>query len=120
MLRLSYLALAVLPTVASAEAAYEWGEGSAGPCRVEIQPCEGDCVAQVTFTNELVFPALLAVHAALANDRIAVSVIVVPSMGDVPDTFTVVPPVGYYAEPAEVVVEEGEAAVIRVLPVPMG
>ncbi len=118
MTRLALL-LALWPSWAGAQTSHAWGDGDTGPCRVEIRPCAGDCAAEIVFANRLVVgPGV--VEATLALPGLTVAVRVDTERQDVPDVLVVTPPVGFYADPPSLIVGEGETAIIRVRPVPVG
>ena len=110
----------LLASYAFAGPRVEWGIGSAGPSAAELARCpDADCWT-VTLRPTLISVGSSRTSLALDAGGFAVVVLVEEGNGAAPDTFTVVPPPGYAAEPASVTVRDGEAGVVTLRPVPMG
>lgn len=110
------LLLACLPALAQAEARHEWG--TPAPSVLELTRCpDADCW-QVHFTNTLVWGSTSERTVVLDLDGFAVTVEYLGRNYDTPDTFAVLPPVGYAAEPPSLTVEDGAEGVIVIRPVP--
>ena len=124
----SALLLALWPTLADAQdARFAWDtpvEGS-GPSMLSLEPCGRPCVAVVEFDNTLVvrgaeagpgIPALVRATLAIAGVKVAVTV--ETGGGLTPDLMRVLPPPGYAAEPAQVLVPDNASGRVRVVLAP--
>jgi hypothetical protein len=70
-------------------------------------------VAEVTFHNEIAQTMMLEFF-DLTHDGITVAIRIDARQGDVPDTMTVTPPLGFIAVPESITVDEGGAGVIHI------
>ncbi len=99
----------------------EWGTpaGPAGPNVATLAPCgDRSCLATVTFANTLIWsgaPGGEEATVTLTLDGLDVVVTVESRPGRTVDTVTVVPPMGYLAEPAWLDVEEDASGVVRIV-----
>jgi hypothetical protein len=85
------------------------------PMSVTIVERLPDYYADVVFHNELV--AAYLTHETvnfIRPDGLVITVVLAPGDGDEPDVFTVLPPPGYIAIPAEMSVEEGDTGTIEI------
>ena len=114
--------LALLPSLASAGPDLAYGvsfERGGRQSELHLERCKGDCFAQVRFTNSYLYGPALARRFLLDLEGLRVTVRVVDGQGMDPEVFSVEPPPGYIAEPAELPVDEGCSAVIAIYPMPM-
>jgi hypothetical protein len=126
-LALFSLVLALLPpTLGAAQEAtrHAWGAplSERGPSVLSVAPCDFPCFATVRFDNTLVANdgGVLTHEATLALDGVAIGVVVEQGGQRVPDILRVWPPLGYAAEPGEIVVEDDASGSVRVVLVPIG
>jgi hypothetical protein len=82
-----------------------------------IAPVTGEAwVAEVWCINELTTMTGADVSADLRIDGLTVHLSIAQTPGRIPDTFTVTPPDGFVAEPADLVLGEELTGVVRVYP----
>ena len=112
--------LACLASPLAAESRVAWGSGSTGPSVAELARCEAEDCWTVRVSPTLITVGTSRPSVALDAAGFAVVVLVEEGNGQQPDTFTVIPPPGYTAEPASVTVPEGEAGVVTLRAVPVG
>jgi hypothetical protein len=74
----------------------------------------------VTLHNGATVSAYPFILFDLDHDGLSVTVEVDQGPGDVPDTGTLTPPLGFMAASPSVVMDEDTGAVIRIEPIPMG
>lgn len=118
MTRLACL-LALLAAPACADPSHAWGSGDDGPCRVWLTPMdEPDAVAALRFANRLIWD-LHPETVTLEVGGLAVVVTVEGRGGRRPDLLTVVPPIGYRADPPTLLVADDSVGVVMIRPVPM-
>lgn len=114
------------PTLGSAEGAthHAWGAplSDRGPSVVSVEPCDFPCFATVRFDNTLVANdgGTLTHEAILALDGVPIAVVVEQGGQRVPDVLRVWPPLGYMAEPGEIVVDDDASGSVRVVLTPIG
>jgi hypothetical protein len=114
------------PTLGLAQDAthHAWGAplSDRGPSVVSVAPCDFPCFATVRFDNTLVANdgGTLTHEATLALDGVSIGVVVEQGGQRVPDVLRVWPPLGYMAEPDEVVVDDDASGSVRVVLVPIG
>ncbi len=119
------LALSV-PTLGAAEdvTRHAWGAplSDRGPSVLLVEPCEFPCFAEVQFSNTIVANdgGILTHEATLTLDGVLIDVVVEQGGSRVPDVLRVRPPLGYMAEPVEVVVDDDALGSVRVMMVPIG
>ncbi len=103
---------------------HAWGAplSERGPSIVSVEPCDFPCFATVRFDNTLVANdgGSLTHAATLALDGVAIGVVVEQGGQRVPDVLRVWPPLGYVAEPGELVVDDDATGSVRVVLVPIG
>lgn len=108
------IALACLAAPVASEPRHEW-DGSA----LELSRCpDADCFV-VTFYNVVSLP-IGPFDVTLDLDGFVVVVTYRGQYDIEPDAIAVVPPPGWAAEPAELVVEDGGSGTVVIRPVPMG
>ena len=114
------LLLALLAAPAAADPRVQWGSGSTGPSVATLARCpDADCWT-VSLSPTLITVGSSRSSVALDLDGFRVVVLVEEGNGTMPDTFTVIPPVGYAAEPGSLTVEDGATGVVVVRGVAMG
>jgi hypothetical protein len=113
MLRIIVFVLVFTSPAVAEQQAYSWGGSYA-----HIKADAGGAVVML-HNGQTVTPHRFILF-GLEQGGIVVSVEVDQGNGDIPDTVTVRPPVGFMALPPTVVMDEGADAVIRIDPIPMG
>lgn len=114
------------PTLGLAQEAihHAWGAplSDRGPSVLSLAPCDFPCFATVRFDNTLVANdgGALTHEATLALDGVPIAVVVQQGGQRVPDVLRVRPPLGYVAEPGEIVVDDDASGSVRVVLVPIG
>lgn len=136
-LALASLLLALAPpTLGLAQDAtrHAWGAPASdrGPSVLSVAPCVFPCFAVVRFDNTLVETGqrafIVAINsrggqtheATLVLDGVAIAVAVEQGGQRIPDLLRVRPPLGYMAEPSELVVDDDASGSVRVVLVPVG
>ena len=113
---------------------HAWGipASDRGPSVLLVAPCAFPCFAVVRFDNTVVDNsggALILVdtgggglthEATLVLDGVPITVVVEQGGQRVPDLLRVLPPLGYVAEPGELVVDDDKSGSVRVVLVPVG
>jgi hypothetical protein len=116
------LPLAFWPALAMAGSDLNYGvalDGGRAASELHLTRCEGTCSAQVSYTNRFLRGPAFARRFVLDLEGLHVAVTIIDGEGEAAERFSVTPPPGYYAEPAEMLVEENATGVIAILPVPM-
>ena len=114
--------LILLPGLASAGPDVSYGvafEVGGQPSALHLGYCQTACFAEVRFKNTYLYGGAFTRRFPLDLDGLAVTVTIVDGQGMLPEVFSVTPPPGFIAEPAEVPVEEDGSGVIALYPMPM-
>ena len=116
----------LLPGVALAEASHTWGapikSRGTGPCEAMLRledPGAGLFASVEVYNGLIVGGGSVALTFPLEIDGFEVRVDYLSEDSEIPDTVVVTPPPGYMADPAELVLREGERSTILIRPIPL-
>jgi hypothetical protein len=107
---------AIISHSAAAETSKTWGTDYT-PSTMSIVPStthEADVIFENTITN--ISPKLIIF---VFND-LKYFIEVAYGSGDIPDTFRVIPPAGFYTIPNELIVNDGTTGIIEIHAIPLG
>ncbi|WP_210527954.1 hypothetical protein [Rubellimicrobium arenae] len=115
-------ALALWPSLALAGPDLSYGvalDGRHDASELHLAHCAAGCFAQVTYVNRFLRGDAWTRQFTLDLDGLSVGVTITDGTGASPERVAVTAPPGFYAEPAEIEVNEDADGVIALYPIPM-